>query len=68
MDLTERRDKASFLTGIVGDNGTGKTTVLQAIALILSLATNKINCEPQCFSMEWICAAKCPLSSNQLQT
>jgi len=42
MDLTERGDKARFLTCIVGDNGSGKTTVLQAIALVLSLATNKI--------------------------
>lgn len=29
------------LTAIVGDNGSGKTTVLQAIALTLSLATKK---------------------------
>jgi predicted ATPase len=30
-----------FLTCLVGDNGSGKTTVLQAIALVLSLATGK---------------------------
>jgi hypothetical protein len=30
-----------FLTCLVGDNGSGKTTVLQAIALVLSLASRK---------------------------
>src|SRR5438094_3469239 len=30
------------LTSLLGDNGSGKTTVLQAIALTLSLATRKI--------------------------
>ena len=30
-----------FLTAIVGDNGSGKTTVLQAIALTLSMATRR---------------------------
>jgi AAA15 family ATPase/GTPase len=42
MDLTDYSGKPRFLTCIVGDNGSGKTTVLQAIALVLSLATRKI--------------------------
>lgn len=43
MDLTEYGGKPRFFTCIVGDNGSGKTTVLQAIALVLSLATRKIS-------------------------
>lgn len=37
------------LTCIIGDNGSGKTTVLQAIALTLSLATRRIR-RPEDFS------------------
>jgi hypothetical protein len=35
------------LTCLIGDNGTGKTTVLQAIALTLSLATRRIESSSQ---------------------
>jgi len=38
-----RTGKVRDLICLIGDNGSGKTTVLQAIALVLSLATRKIS-------------------------
>ena len=46
MNLQEYRNKPRPLTCLTGDNGSGKTTVLQAIALTLALATRKINSLP----------------------
>ncbi len=40
-DLPSKGGIAAPLTILVGDNGSGKTSVLQAIALVLSLATRK---------------------------
>ena len=39
--LEEGTNRPRPLTVLLGDNGSGKTTVLQAIALVLSLATRK---------------------------
>jgi predicted ATP-dependent endonuclease of OLD family len=39
--LSPHADAPRRLTAIMGDNGAGKTTVLQAIALVLSIATRK---------------------------
>ncbi|KFE68147.1 AAA family ATPase [Hyalangium minutum] len=39
--LEEGTNRPRPLTMLLGDNGSGKTTVLQAIALVLSLATRK---------------------------
>jgi energy-coupling factor transporter ATP-binding protein EcfA2 len=39
--LEEGTDRPRPLTMLLGDNGSGKTTVLQAIALVLSMATRK---------------------------
>lgn len=46
--LEEGTDRPRPLTMLLGDNGSGKTTVLQAIALVLSLATRKTG-EPSRF-------------------
>ncbi|MCP4697832.1 MAG: AAA family ATPase [Gammaproteobacteria bacterium] len=46
MDLRGYRNEPRSLTCLTGDNGSGKTTVLQAIALNLALATRKINSLP----------------------
>lgn len=41
LDLTTDSGEPRQITTLLGDNGSGKTTVLQAIALVLSLATRK---------------------------
>jgi predicted ATPase len=41
MDLCGEDDTPNSLNCLVGNNGSGKTTVLQAIALVLSAATRK---------------------------
>ncbi len=50
MSLEGPDSRPRRLTCLVGDNGSGKTTVLQAIALVLSLATKKIE---NIFSFPW---------------
>jgi energy-coupling factor transporter ATP-binding protein EcfA2 len=40
--LRPHQSKTDLLHAVLGDNGTGKTTVLQAIALTLGLATRRI--------------------------
>ena len=40
-DFTDSNGEARNMTALIGDNGSGKTTVLQAIALVLSLATRR---------------------------
>ena len=42
FDLLNLEKKPRDLTCIVGDNGSGKTSLLQAIALPLSMATRRI--------------------------
>ncbi|MBI5367539.1 MAG: AAA family ATPase [Planctomycetes bacterium] len=42
MDLSSPAGGPRPLTALLGENGSGKTTVLQAIALVLSLATRRI--------------------------
>jgi predicted ATPase len=44
--LEEGTNRPRPLTVLLGDNGSGKTTVLQAIALVLSLATGKTKKPP----------------------
>lgn len=41
IDFQDSRENVRQLTCLLGDNGSGKTTVLQAIALVLSLATRR---------------------------
>lgn len=41
FSLLREDESAAPLTGLLGDNGSGKTTVMQAIALTLSLATRR---------------------------
>ena len=41
IDFNGTSQKIRHLTCLLGDNGAGKTTVLQAIALVLSLATRR---------------------------
>jgi predicted ATPase len=41
FDLCDEDETPNTLTCLLGDNGSGKTTVLQAIALVLSAATRK---------------------------
>jgi ABC-type lipoprotein export system ATPase subunit len=41
IDFTSATGEPRWLTCLIGDNGSGKTTVLQAIALTLSLATRR---------------------------
>lgn len=41
FDFSTDGQQARWLTALLGDNGSGKTTVLQAIALTLSLATRR---------------------------
>lgn len=48
--LEEGTNRPRPLTMLLGDNGAGKTTVLQAIALVLSLATRKTE-EPS--ELDW---------------
>lgn len=48
----EGTDEPRHLTMLLGDNGSGKTTVLQAIALTLSLASRKID-EPADLASLW---------------
>lgn len=43
LDLCDASGAPRPLTLLLGDNGTGKTTVLQAIALVLGLATRRIS-------------------------
>ncbi|RCX20988.1 putative ATP-binding protein involved in virulence [Anaerobacterium chartisolvens] len=44
IDFVDRQSgKIRPITCLFGDNGSGKTTVLQALALVISLATRKIN-------------------------
>jgi predicted ATPase len=52
VEIDFTRDDGSLrpLTALVGDNGSGKTTVLQAIALTLSLATKQTE---HTFSFRW---------------
>lgn len=49
VEIDFRREDGSLrpLTALVGDNGSGKTTVLQAIALVLSLATRRTETAPE---------------------
>jgi energy-coupling factor transporter ATP-binding protein EcfA2 len=50
LSFEDYKNEPRFLTCLVGDNGSGKTTVLQAIALVLSLATRKT---PDIYSFRW---------------
>lgn len=43
IDFSGSNGSPRPLTALIGDNGSGKTSVLQAIALVLSLATRRTN-------------------------
>jgi DNA repair exonuclease SbcCD ATPase subunit len=52
------------LTALLGDNGSGKTTVLQAIALTLSIATRRTR-DIASFSWHGFCRSACQASDRR---